>query len=137
MDYLVIVTAVLTGLLLTFVVKFTADSWVDFSVARSMIRDEKIAWDYVSFDKFEKEFNKVDWIIKEDYPESRFTENGLRDKEGSYFHAAMIVIKGKGMVIKFHEMWKLARFKKKLKIEVYEKYGYPKDRVKGLWGSGK
>ena len=132
MDLSIIIIGISSGILMALVLT----TWVEFSTCRGMVKREKIDWDYASFSKFLEEYNKIPWTLTKDFPESRFVVNDQgKMLRRFYFHAGVIIFHNKGMVIRYHEMWKLKRFKKRLKIESYEKFGYPKDRVKDLWKS--
>jgi hypothetical protein len=90
---------------------------IPFLVHRNMIIDEHISWNYVSFKKFYEEFQKVSWTINIDFPTSRFPENFFLMRKKFYYHASIIIIDGKGMVIYPWSYWRIILFNRKLKKE--------------------
>ena len=104
---------------------------IKHEVHKGMVKNEKVPWDYVSFDTFLKEFEKIDWDIDSKYPKSRFDNKNYRK---NHIHAGIILFDGKGMVIKFWDMLKFMRFEKKLEEETYKMYTPPQSNpTKGLW----
>jgi len=105
-----------------------AEIWSSYSTHKYMMEGVSgLQWDYVSFDKFQEEFNKVKWRIDPLWPQSRMSE------ENSKFHADIIIINGKGMIIKWHDILKYKRFKKRKKKEAMDILNLHSTRVDGLW----
>lgn len=65
-----------------------------------MVRDEGIDYGWASYDRFKKEFNKVDWRYEEDFKRSLFGhEERLTFTNRDMYHAGVIKFNYKGMIM--------------------------------------
>ena len=131
LEVLIVTSGVFVGLFVTSLIFY----FVEFSTHRRMVLRDSDIWDYATFNQFLIEYNKITWNIDPGFPESRFEVNGLENvmDRRNYFHADIIKFGDKGLVIRFIDIWKFIRFKKRLKKEAYEKFDIKKTRVQGLW----
>jgi hypothetical protein len=72
--------------------------WVEWSTHLDMVNTHAVNTGWGSYKDFKREFHKINWRYKHDFPTSVFC-NTYFDAEHSQFHANIISFNSKGMKI--------------------------------------